>query len=145
MNKVHILVNTDIIDLINANNVTIAADKSYKSVHCLDYQPPINKIWVLYQGLCNQSSVNRMKIIMDRELNQHSWCWINKEYTWVTSLKNLNTYVDPRTVPRMVWGLKNLQNASLNSENLLDNGLGPAAPTWEQAWYSIENLIWAFC
>lgn len=49
-------------------------------------------------------------------------------------LVKLNTYVDPKAVPRMVWGLKNLQKESLNSEILSDNGLDAAASTLEQAW-----------
>ena len=39
------------------------------------------------------------------------------------------TYVDPNAVPRIVWGLKNLQHASLNTENLFSGGSDPAAPT----------------
>lgn len=37
-------------------------------------------------------------------------------------------YIDPNAVPRIVWGLRNLQNASLNSETLLDTGSDPAEP-----------------
>ena len=39
------------------------------------------------------------------------------------------TYMDPRVVPRMVCGLRNLQHASLKSENLFNTGSDPAAPT----------------
>jgi hypothetical protein len=38
------------------------------------------------------------------------------------------TYEDPRAVPRMVWGLRNLQHASLKSEILFGIGSDPAAP-----------------
>ena len=44
------------------------------------------------------------------------------------------TYVDPRVVPRMVWGLRNLQHASLKSKTLFSTGSDPADPTWVQAW-----------
>lgn len=42
--------------------------------------------------------------------------------------------MEPKAVPRMVWGLKNLQHESLNSENFSDNELDPAALAWEHAW-----------
>lgn len=41
----------------------------------------------------------------------------------------INTYADPSTVPRIVWGLKNLQKASLNCEILSNTGSDPAVPT----------------
>lgn len=44
------------------------------------------------------------------------------------------TYVDPRAVPRIVWGLRNLQNAFLNSETFFRTESDPAAPLCEEAW-----------
>ena len=41
----------------------------------------------------------------------------------------LIAYTDPNVVPRIVWGLKNLQNASLKSATLFNDGSDPAAPT----------------
>lgn len=42
-------------------------------------------------------------------------------------------HTDPNVVPRMVWGLRNLQKASLNWETLFNSGSLPAASTLEQA------------
>ena len=57
---------------------------------------------------------------------------------------DIATYTDPKAVPRIVWGLKNLQQASLNAEILFTRGSGPAAPTWVQAWqhplYNINGM-----
>ena len=48
---------------------------------------------------------------------------------------------DPSAVPRIVWGLKNLQHASLNTENLFSGGSDPTAPTWVQAWKGFKNNL----
>lgn len=57
---------------------------------------------------------------------------------------DIATYTDPKAVPRIVWGLKNLQQASLNAEILVTRGSDPAAPTWVQAWqhplYNINGM-----
>lgn len=36
-------------------------------------------------------------------------------------------YMDPRAVPRIVCGLRNLQQESLRSDRVFDKGAGPAA------------------
>lgn len=50
-----------------------------------------------------------------------------------------NTHMEPNAVPRIVWGLKNLQQASLKSDILLRIGPEPAAPTRVQAWKEIKS------
>lgn len=40
-----------------------------------------------------------------------------------------NTNVDPKAVPRIVWGLRNLQQAFWNRVILSSTGSVPAAPT----------------
>jgi hypothetical protein len=51
---IYILVDSDVIDLINPNNVTVAADQSYKPIECFKYQTPIDQLGILYQCSSNQ-------------------------------------------------------------------------------------------
>jgi hypothetical protein len=47
----------------------------------------------------------------------------------LTNIKGkLEPHMDPKAVPRIVCGRKNLQQESLRSDNVFDNGAGPAAP-----------------
>jgi hypothetical protein len=42
-------------------------------------------------------------------------------------MKTVNKYMDPKAVPRIVCGLRNLQQESLRSDRVFDKGAGPAA------------------
>lgn len=43
-------------------------------------------------------------------------------------VKEIEAYIEPRAVPRIVWGLRNLQNASLKSEIVFNKGSDPVEP-----------------
>lgn len=81
---------------------------------------------VLNQRPCHQSTVEKPKmetwsITPGPSCNQKE----NHQYQSVFNI--VIPYVDPRAVPRMVWGLRNLQQASLKSETLASTGSDPAA------------------
>lgn len=60
---------------------------------------------------------------------------------WLLLVSGKATHTEPRAVPRMVCGLKNLQHASLNSETLSAIGRSdPAAPTLLQAYHNVLHF-----
>ena len=46
-------------------------------------------------------------------------------------MRTVNKYMDPKAVPRIVCGLRNLQKESLRSDRVFDKGVCPAASAWE--------------
>lgn len=55
--KEWVLVDSNIINLIDANNETVAAYESNDTVKCFECQPPIDEMTVLQEYSCDQSSV----------------------------------------------------------------------------------------
>lgn len=76
--RCHVLVDSNVVDLIDADNITIPTYKSKKAWKCLEYETPFYQMSVLYQSSSHQGTAIKSRV----KLNE------SKEYEVLHKYKN---------------------------------------------------------